>query len=100
MAMASSDKSMLDGAVEMDETYVGGKQRGGYGGRAKGNKEIVIGIRQRGGNLRFFHAEDVKSSTLAKYVQENVSTDVDVIMTDDFGAYPNALRARAGHDHK
>src|ERR1041385_2717122 len=88
---------MLDGTVEMDETYVGGKQRGGYGGRAQGNKETVIGIRQRGGDLRFFHAEDLKSGALAQYVKENVSTDVDVIMTDDFGAYPNAMK-RAGHD--
>jgi transposase-like protein len=96
-AMASSDKPMLDGTVEVDETYVGGKFRGGYSGRAKNNKEIVIGIRQRGGDLRFFHAEDVKSGTLAKYIKENVSTDVDVLMTDDFGAYPNAMK-RAGHD--
>jgi transposase-like protein len=96
-AMASSDKPMLDGTVEIDETYVGGKQRGGYGGRAKGNKEIVLGVRQRGGDLRFFHAEDAKSGTLAKFIQENVSTDVEVLMTDDFGAYPNAMK-RAGHD--
>ena len=39
----------------------------------KNNKEIVIGIRQRGGDLRFFHAEDCKSGTLAKYIKENVS---------------------------
>jgi len=96
-AMASSDKPMLDGTVEIDETYVGGKQRGGYGGRAKGNKEIVLGVRQRGGDLRFFHAEDVKSGTLAKFIKDHVSTDVEVLMTDDFGAYPNAMK-RAGHD--
>jgi len=94
-AMAGAHKPMLDGTVEVDETYVGGKFRGGYSGRAKNNKEIVIGIRQRGGDLRFFHAEDVKSGTLAKYIQENVSADVDVLMTDDFGAYPNAMK-RAG----
>jgi transposase-like protein len=96
-AMASCDRPMLDGTVEIDETYVGGKQRGGFGGRGSGNKEIVIGIRQRGGDLRFFHAADVRSGTLAKYVQENVSQDVDVMVTDDFGAYPNAIK-RAGHD--
>jgi transposase-like protein len=96
-AMASCDKPMLDGTIEMDETYVGGKQRGVGGGRNTYNKEIVVGIRQRGGDLRFFHAEDVKSGTLAKFVKENVSTDVDVIMTDDFGAYPNAFK-RAGQD--
>ena len=96
-AMASCEKPMLDGTVEVDETYIGGKFSGGYSGRAKNNKEIVIGIRQRGGDLRFFHAEDCKSGTLAKYIKESVSTDVDVLVTDDFGAYPNAMK-RAGHD--
>jgi hypothetical protein len=55
------------------------------------NKEIVIGIRQRGGDLRFFHAEDAKSGTLAKYIQENVSADVEVMVTDELPAYPKAM---------
>jgi transposase-like protein len=96
-AMAGAHKPMLDGTVEVDETYVGGKFRGGYSGRARNNKEIVIGIRQRGGDLRFFHAEDAKSGTLAQYIKENISQDVEVLVTDDFGAYPNAMK-RAGHD--
>ena len=54
-----------------------------YGKKAK---EVVIGIRQRGGELRFFHADDAKSGTLAQYIRENISTDVDVIVTDDFAA--------------
>jgi hypothetical protein len=33
---------------------------------------------------------------LAKYIKENVSEDVDVIMTDEFVSYPFALD-RAGH---
>jgi transposase-like protein len=56
---------MLDGTVEMDETYVGGKQRNPGRGKATTNKEVVIGIRQRNGDLRFFHAEDAKKGTLA-----------------------------------
>ena len=89
---------MLDGTVELDETYVRCKFSGGYSGRAKNNKELVFGIRQRGGELRFFHAEDAKSGTLAKFIKENVSADVDVLVTDDFGAYPNAFK-RAVHDN-
>ena len=54
-------------------------------------REVVVGIKQRGGELRFFHAEDVKSGTLAKYIKENVSDDVDVIMTDEWPAYPKAI---------
>src|SRR4029077_13543165 len=42
--------------------------------------------------LRFFHAADVRSGTLAKYIKENVSEDVEVVMTDDFPAYRKAAR--------
>lgn len=81
----------LDGTVEVDETYVGGKKIGWGVYAGKKSKEVVIGIRERGGDLRFFHAEDAKSGTLAKYIKENVSADVDVIVTDEFSAYPYAL---------
>lgn len=90
-AMASAEKEMLDGTLEMDETYLGGYKKGMHG-RIHGNKQIVVGIRQRNGDLRFFHAADVKSGTLAKYIKENVSEDVDVIVTDDYVAYPPAMR--------
>jgi transposase-like protein len=94
-AMAQTYKPMLDGKIEMDETYVGGKNTGrGVSSRLE-NKEIVIGIRQRNGELRLFHSKDVKAGTLAQYIRENVSEDVDVIMTDDFSAYPFAMK-RAG----
>jgi len=89
-AMKEVDQPMLDGTVEMDETYVGGKQRGVGSGWRK-DKEVVIGIRQRGGDLRFFHADDAKSGTLAKYIKENVSADVEVMVTDDHSAYPFAM---------
>jgi transposase-like protein len=95
MAMVENERQKLGGIVEVDETYVGGKpRRGSKRGRGT-EKEIVIGIRQRGGDLRFFHAQDVKSGTLAKYIKENISQDVDVVMTDDFSVYPKAI-AKAG----
>jgi transposase-like protein len=94
-AMASTEKTMLYGTVEMDETYVGGIQRGHQNkpGHGLSTKQIVVGIRQRGGETRFFHAEDAKSGTLAQYIRENVSEDVDVIMTDEFNAYPTAMKS-------
>jgi transposase-like protein len=91
-AMEQIDEPKLTGVCEVDETYVGGKKigQGVYAGKKA--KETVIGIRQRGGELRFFHSEDAKSGTLAHYIRDNISTDVDVIVTDDFAAYPAALR--------
>jgi len=81
----------------MDETYVGGKMKGRGMQAARDAKEIVIVLRERGGEMRFFHADDVKAGTLAKYIKENVSADVDVMMTDDFLSYPYAMD-RAGID--
>jgi transposase-like protein len=98
--MKEVNPAPLTGTIEMDETYVGGRRRGSWGVRGRGcDKEIVVGIKQRGGELRFFHAGDVKSGTLAKFIKENVSEDVDVIMTDDFMSYPNAIK-RAGHSRE
>ena len=99
-AMNEVDKTMLDGTVEMDETYVGGKNKGRGAGARLENKEIVIGIRQRDGDLRLFHAQDVKAGTLAQYIRENVSEDVDVIMTDDFSSYQFAMKQAGVKNHR
>jgi transposase-like protein len=99
-AMKQVDQPMLSGTVEMDETYVGGKQTGKGVQYGKNQKEVVIGIRQRGGDLRFFHAEDAKSGTLAKYIKENVSTDVEVIVTDELTGYPSAMIEAGIHGRK
>src|SRR5271166_4807219 len=96
-AMKEVDQPMLDGTIEMDETYVGGKMRGRGSKAAKAAKQVVIGIRQRDGDLRFFHAEDAKSGTLAKYIEENISTDVDIIITDELAAYGSAT---VGFNHQ
>lgn len=88
-AMKEVNQEKLDGVVEIDETYVGGKHRGKA--NRFDNKEIVLGIRERGGQLRFFHASDVAHGTLAKYIKENVSLDVEAIMTDEFASYPIAM---------
>jgi transposase-like protein len=91
-AMATAENVMMNGTVEMDETYIGGKVigKGVYAGKKA--KVPVFGIKQRGGDLRFFKAEDVKSGTLAKFIKDNISEDVEVIMTDEFSVYPYALK--------
>jgi transposase-like protein len=97
-AMREVNPEPLGGIVEIDETFVGGKGRHNidgkdHRGKHHTEKEVVIGIKQRGGQLRFFRAEDVSSGTLAKFIKENVRQDVEVIMTDEWNAYPKAIMA-------
>jgi transposase-like protein len=99
-AMKEADRQPLKGTVEMDEMYLGGRAHGKRG-RGAAHKEVVIGIRQRQGELRFFHAEDVRTGTLEKYIRENISDEVDVLMTDDLGLYYGAARhLRKQRKHK
>jgi len=89
-AMIESQRPMLDGKIEMDETYVGGKLWHQGKSARLDNKEVVIGIRRRGGELRFFHTKDARSGTLLKYIRENLSEDFEVLFTDDARAYRGA----------
>jgi len=84
----------LSGVVEVDETYVGGKS--GFRGRSKKQKDIVIGLRERGGRIRFMHAGDVKAGTLQQIIEQFVSNDVEMIVTDDFRSYPLAVKKFEG----
>jgi transposase-like protein len=84
----------------MDTTYVGGVNKGKGRVARVDNKEVVLGIRKRNGDLRMFHASDAKSGTLAQYIRENISEDVDVIMTDDFYANTVAMKKAGRDNHK
>jgi len=98
-AMAECDKPMLSGEIEMDETYVGGKgkTRKECGGGTK--KRPVIGIRQRNGELRLFHAKAVTGRVLEKFLKDNAGEDVDVFFTDEFAPYKKIAK-RAGFAHE
>ena len=63
-AMAEGDIPKLGGIVEIDETYIGGKQRGKGVYYGKKQKQVVVGVRQRKGPLVFIHTKDAKAATL------------------------------------
>jgi transposase-like protein len=99
-AMAQTEKPMLDGKVEIDTTYLGRKNKNKGWIAWNDNKEVVVGIRKRNGDLRFFHASDAKSGTLAKYIRENISEDVEVIFTDDNAANASAMKKAGRGNHE
>jgi transposase-like protein len=92
---ASRTKSFnapLKGTVEADTTYIGGKEKNKHSGDRKGGtqggagKEIVLGMIERGGELRASHVTDGKGKTLKGHIFENVSHG-STIMTDEDRAF-------------
>lgn len=88
-AMIEANPPKLTGIVEVDETYIGGKQKGHR--RKILNKEVVVGIRERGGDLRLIHVEDSTAPTLSREIKNHVDPKVKMIVTDELTAYPSAM---------
>ena len=97
-AMVEANAPKMTGTVEVDETYVGGKRRGAGRGY-RDNKTPVIGIRERGGRLRFVAARDLDQSKIYDIVADNVDKTVDVIVTDESALYNfNLTQYRGKHE--
>ena len=99
--------SKLQGTIEIDETYVGGKMRSGSttvkpGERAKdyisgvANKAAVVSVLQRGGRVQSRHVERVTAQNLKPIVEQMIAEDAHVI-TDSSSVLKGALRTRR-HD--
>jgi transposase-like protein len=82
---------MLDGAIEVDETYIGARRIGKGCKAGRDNKEVVIGIIQRDGELKFIHVKEGTSKAIREVMEQHVSQDVDVIVTDESVLYASGL---------
>jgi len=74
----------LSGTVEVDETYVGGKQQGvGRGSKVK--KTPVVALLERGGRVRSQVMRHVTGANLKQVVKDNVQICSDVNTDDHYG---------------
>jgi transposase-like protein len=84
--MSKADSfELLQGHVELDETYVGGHRPGKRGRGAEG-KTIVMGLKERDGAIRTVVIPNVKKDTLRKVVNEQVEKGA-VVSTDELMSY-------------
>ena len=86
----------LEGVVEVDETYIGGKKfgvkwRGGAG------KAVVMGMLQRGGQVMTKAVVDNKKASLQPVIEANVVKGSD-IHTDTLRSYSDL--GKAGYNHE
>jgi IS1 family transposase len=79
-------KVLLTGIIEMDETFVGGKTEG-KGRGYKGNKALVVGVVERGGEVILQIATDRTRKTLHEIALKHISPEAVAIFTDEWPAY-------------
>jgi len=93
---SNSFEKKLNGTVEVDETYVGGKTHGKGSGYMQGNKTPVFGMAERDGELRTQVVKYANGKNLKPIIRQNVSKDA-VLMSDEFGGYKDLNKEFKDH---
>ena len=79
----------LTGTVEVDECYVGGKERGiGRGVSLKSKKQAVVALVQRGGKVRTFPVERVTLENVGPLLKQHIAKSAN-LDTDESMIYKN-----------
>jgi transposase-like protein len=102
-AMVRQGRDKLSGIVEVDETYIGGKETGtGKQGRGAEEKFLVVVatecIEKKIGRVRFRIIADASKDSLIPFIEENIEPQT-ILITDGWSGYAS-LTQREDYHHE
>ena len=98
----TSGEFKLRNVVEVDETYIGGKEKNKHASqkpkklRGTTGKQAVLGIRERGGKTKAKPVSSTDRLTLWNEIERNIEKG-STLYTDDHGAYRGLELAQYNH---
>jgi len=97
VTMVRSERELLSGAVEVDETLEGGVEHGGKCGRGTSKAVVVIAVEVKEpkgfGRLRMRHVPDASGASLQPFVGDVIAQGA-TVRTDGWTLVPRSAQAR------
>ena len=97
VAARVEDESPVEGEIEIDESYFGGRRKGKRG-RGAGGKVAVFGILKRGGRVYTKMIPNASRASLMPIIKAKIQAD-SVVYTDTFSTY-DSLDISGFHHHR
>lgn len=102
-AMVRPERDKLRGEIEVDETYIGGKEVGkGKKGRGAGTKILVVVAAECKGNqigrVRFKCINEASGENLQEFIEDNIEQG-SLVLTDGWAGY-SFLSQSKNYEHK
>lgn len=94
-AMHGSRSPLLEGIIEIDEAYVGGRPRNRNSNNVRGRgtkKQQIVGLVQRGGDVIAMPTDRVKQKDIRKFILDNINIENSEIHTDEYRVYSKVKR--------